>query len=698
MSSPEKRVGGAGTIRIATMSTRLGPTLTVLALFAASCRARETAPPIARSSMNLQLDRVGTAVGAPLFTALGGRNGEAITVAVIDAGFDLRHPMLRRRPRWVLDHGARPRFESAETAALEGRYHGAVWSGAAVERAIEQEISTGQRDPSLVEDPIGHGTFVASVAAGGALSPGFEGLAPRADLVLARVGSSQGIQDEAIIAALDFAIDRAGSQPLIVVLAAGSADGTHDGTSALERAIDQRFLGQPRRMIVVAAGNEGGAQTHRRAVVRRAEPAIAIPFMLRASAASTRSFTVVHEGAADLAIESERRERTRWVAVGEHPGAQLGAFRLGIDRSIAPLSVAGSQDSLREGALSRATVVTFQSDQAQVDTSWRLLVRGEATVDLYSAASVARFEGGDDRGTLVIPATAQSAVVVAALVTREQWPGASGAERDEPIAQRFDGTPRFASQGPDRVHRARPDMSAPGGWVLGARSAQCDPRDPRSLCAESRSTSDPRTIAAAGTSVAAPVAAGALARLWSTRPELTPEALISRITAASDRWSASRGWGAIDLAAALEDDPSPPVRCVMVPSVDEVGTAEPVTFAVRVFGARRSIAARPTLAVEVSGDDPSASPTFTVQAMEGGRAVIRARAPSRGATSVIRARAGAGAVECAATVRVRGPYERSEPERAGCAVHPGPHNQVSSWIAGFACAWLSVRRGRRRRC
>jgi subtilisin family serine protease len=678
------------------MSTRLGPLWTVLALVAASCRGRDLAPPVARSSMNLQLDRVGSAVGAPRFTALGGRNGAAVTVAVIDAGFDLRHPMLRRRARWVLDHGAQPRAESAETAALEGRYRGAVWSGAAVERAIEQEISSGQRDPSLVEDPIGHGTFVASVAAGGALSPGFEGLAPGADLVLARVGSSDGIQDEAIIDALDFAIDRAGAQPLIVVLAAGSADGAHDGTSPLERAIDQRFLGQSRRMIVVAAGNDGGAETHRRAVVRRGEPAIALPFALRSSPASTRSFTVVHEGVVDLAIESEARERTRWVSSGEHPGAVIGAFRLGIDRSIAPPSVSGSQDALREGAIARVTIVTFESERSQGETSWRLLVRGEGTVDLYAAANVARFEGGDDRGTLVLPATAQSAVVVSALVTREQWPGVDG-ERDERIAQRFDGTPRFASLGPDRVHRARPELSAPGGWVLGARSGQCDPRAANSLCPESRSTNDQRTIAAAGTSVAAPVAAGALARLWSTRPELTPEALISRITAASDRWSPSRGWGAIDLAAALEDDPSPPVRCVMVPAVDEVRTGEPVTFSVRVFGARRSIAARPSLSVHVTGDDPSASPTFAVQAMEGGRAVIRARAPSRGATSVIAARAQTGAVECTASVRVRGLYEGGARPRAGCASSPGTHNQVSACMTAFACVCLSVRRGRRRR-
>lgn len=694
MSSPEKRVGGAGTIRIATMSTRLRSPVTVLALAIAGCRAEDTLAPNAVSSVKYQLDRVGSSVGAPRFTALGGRDGSGITIAVIDGGFDVRHPMLRRRARWVLDHGALARGESAESSALERRFRGAVWSGAAVERAIEQEISSGQRESSLVEDPIGHGTFVASVAAGGALSPGFEGLAPGADLVLARVGSPSGIPDEAIIDALDFAIDRAGAQPLIVVLAAGSTDGAHDGTSALERAIDQRFLGQSRRMIVVAAGNEGGAATHRRALVRRDQGALALSFVLRSSAASTRSFSVVHEGVIDVALESATGERTRWASIGEHPGAQLGAFRVGIDRRSVALSIASADESLRRGAPARSTVITFEHATPQPETQWRLLVRGDATVDLYASASDARFDDGDDRGSLVVPATATSAVVVNAIVTRDQWPSSSGAEHLEPIARRADGVARFASLGPDRVHRARPDLSAPGGWLLGARSAQCDPTSARSLCPIARSTDDPRTIAAAGTSVAAPVAAGALARLWSTRSELDPESLVSRITAASDRWSPSLGWGSIDLAAALDDAPSLGARCTVVPSTDTVFAGEPVTFAVRVFGERRAVSERPALAVEVDPDSE-----FSVQTMVGGRALVRVRTRERDANRSVTARVRVGAVQCASSVWARSRYDSSEPRYAGCSApragRSSPRNQVVTWFSVLACAVVfSARRGR----
>jgi hypothetical protein len=176
-----------------------------------------------------------------------------------------------------------------------------------------------------------------------------------------------------------------------------------------------------------------------------------------------------------VALAGPSGERTRWVALSEHPGAQLGAFRVGIDRSMAPPTSAALDRSLREGVAARTAIVTIAADRAQPSTEWRVLLRGDATVDLYTPADVAELEGGDDRATLVVPATADGAVVVNAIITRERWTGVDGAERFEPIAQRWDGVARFTSLGPDRLHRARPDLSAPGGWVLGARSSQCDP-------------------------------------------------------------------------------------------------------------------------------------------------------------------------------------------------------------------------------
>jgi subtilisin family serine protease len=671
------------------MSTRLVRALCALALATGGCVARDALPPSASVSMKSQVDRAFEHIGGERFAALGGRDGAGVTIAVIDSGFDVRHPAIKGRARWMLDHGALAR---GAHGALEARFGGAVWDAASLASELERERSAGVT-VALPEDSVGHGTFVASVAAGASREHAFEGVAPGAALVLARVGSAEGIADEAIITALDFAIDRAGDGPLVVVLAAGSVLGAHDGSAPLERAIAQRFAGHPRRVLVVAAGNEGGARSHRRAYVRRDQGAVAIGLSLRGGAAGALSFSLVHEGALDVALEGPSGERTRWVALSEHPGAQLGAFRVGIDRSIAPPTSADLGRSLREGVAARTAIVTIERDRAQPANAFRVLLRGDATVDLYAPAEVADLEGGDDSGTLVVPATADGAVVVNAIVTREQWTGVDGSLRFEPIAQRWDGVARFASLGPDRLHRARPDLSAPGGWVLGARSAQCAPDAPGSLCARGRLTSSSLTVAAAGTSVAAPVAAGAIARLWSTDAALTPDALVARLTAGSERWSPSLGWGAIDLARALTASDRAPTRCTITATREQVVAGEPVTFALRAMSARGAIEGAPTLQVSTSVGARSST-----QAMAGGRGLVTVRTDvaHTNSTLLVRATVGEG-VACEASVRVRSMYDQAERRYAGCSVTI-PHRRSGPWIAAIVCALLSAGRGRRRRC
>lgn len=662
--------------------------LAVTASVSLGCAAREVAPPVAISTRTRQLDAVASAVGVAAFSQLGGRAGEGVALAVIDTGFDVRHPMLASRVAWALIQGAPGR---GRESSLEARFGGAVWSAGDLGDALASEQRTGARDPSLPQDTEGHGTFTSSLAAGAALRPDFVGLAPRATLILATAGAMGAIGDDAIVRAMDFAIDRAGALPLIVVLAAGSADGAHDASTPLERAIAERFEGQPRRMLVVAAGNEGGASAHRRAYVHRGQREVGLRWVLRSSGANAnRSITVAYEGALDLALEGPDHTRTRWVSAGEHPGAIVGPFRLGIDRSIAPPPPADAR--LRPGSPAGLARLTITNELAQPEGRWTLWARGDAVLDVFASAESASFEGGDDARTLVVPATARGAIAVGALVTRDAWDG-NADTRIQVIPARDDRTARFSSRGPDRVNRARPDLSAPGGWVLGARSAQCDPRARGSLCPLALSTSDARTMAAAGTSVAAPIAAGALARLWSTEPSLSPSALLSRITARASRWSDTMGWGAVDLGAALTPLDARATRCTLVPSVDALVAGEPVELALRAMGAERAIAGAPR--VQVLSDAPATSASF-----EGGRAIVRVQTTlaHAGRALTVRARIADDGVECSATVLVQSSYARAEPS-ARCAAGPiGRADRASiAWTAAMTALAFTARRARRRR-
>lgn len=651
-----------------------------LAMSAADGPARtDCAAPDAAPRWRAQVREARAALGVDAWAASGGGDGAGVTLAVIDTGFDVRHRSLAGRARWVLD---RTRAPLGAHRALEQRFEGAVWSEHELRAAIERERAEGRVDERLPTDRDGHGTLVASIAAG-AGDATTEGVAPGASLVLIRVRASPdaGVGDDELVTAMDFAIDRAGDGPLVLVMAAGSIDGAHDGSSALERAIEGRFAGEARRALVVAAGNEGGGPAHSRVSVERTHGEVALDFTTSAAPGETVSFAVVHEGPVDLALESPRSQgarRTRWVSLGEHPGAQLGDDRVGIDRTRPPADGASIERALVEGVAPRVSLVTIEHGAgatqrepatARATRPWRLWLRGQATIDLYGDADALRFERGSDEGTLVVPATALGAVSVGALATRDQWEGRDGATRARPVARGEDGVARFSSRGPDRVHRPEPDLSAPGAWVLGARSGQCDPRAPRSLCAEDRLTSDPHSLAAAGTSVSAPLAAGALARLWSSRPDLSREAALSRLTASSERWSAARGWGAVDLRAAAMEPDVAAVRCTLVATVDAVAPGEPVSFALRALGARGAIGPAPVVRAEVV---PS-SRAPRVVSLEGGRAIIETRAPARGPVETLAVTATLeGGARCEATVRVQRRPPLPAASLGSCAARPSP--------------------------
>ncbi|MEI9954036.1 MAG: S8 family serine peptidase [Pseudomonadota bacterium] len=114
-------------------------------------------------------------------------------------------------------------------------------------------------------DPFGHGTHVASLAAGNGLAsptPRYIGVAPEATYVVSRVAQNNGsIQDADVLRAVKFVFDRAEElgMPAVVNLSLGSDFGAHDGSSALEMGLGS-LVGPtfPGRAIVVAAGNSAG--------------------------------------------------------------------------------------------------------------------------------------------------------------------------------------------------------------------------------------------------------------------------------------------------------------------------------------------------------------------------------------------------------------------------------------------------------
>ena len=117
-------------------------------------------------------------------------------------------------------------------------------------------------------DTSGHGTAVAAIAsAGGNLSEGrYQGVAPESGLIVVKLGSPRPDsfpRTTELMRALAYMVRKAVSMgmPLAINLSFGNTYGSHDGTSLLERFLDNvAEIG--RTVICVGSGNEGAAGGH----------------------------------------------------------------------------------------------------------------------------------------------------------------------------------------------------------------------------------------------------------------------------------------------------------------------------------------------------------------------------------------------------------------------------------------------------
>lgn len=130
-----------------------------------------------------------------------------------------------------------------------------------------------------MEDALGHGTAIASVAAGSRIVEGrdFIGAAPESRIVFVKLkeaaqeqrdyffvpGGVSCYSEEDILAALEF-LDRVADEaelPLVICFGLGTSIGAHSGNNPLERYMDGLAL-KPGRVLINCCGNEGNKQHH----------------------------------------------------------------------------------------------------------------------------------------------------------------------------------------------------------------------------------------------------------------------------------------------------------------------------------------------------------------------------------------------------------------------------------------------------
>lgn len=203
--------------------------------------------------------------------------GTGILVAVIDSGIAYRNMDFRKkdgttriRYLWdqTLDAGQIQQNVEREYAPPEGFQTGVEFTEEQINEALQAatEAEGYQIVPSI--DTSGHGTAVTGIAAGnGNSSDGiYAGVAPESELLIVKLGMprAEGFpRTTELMRALTYVVRKSLElqMPIAINLSFGNTYGAHNGTSLLERFIDNvSEIG--RSVICVGSGNEGASGGH----------------------------------------------------------------------------------------------------------------------------------------------------------------------------------------------------------------------------------------------------------------------------------------------------------------------------------------------------------------------------------------------------------------------------------------------------
>lgn len=427
-----------------------------------------------------------------------GYTGKGVTIALIDSGFDIRHPDFQTvgadgkphsRFRYVWD-STEMREGLGTPAPIKypnGHPIGVIYSTS----DLDAYLATPEDSrPEILWDGNGHGTSCAGIAAGnGSAVEGapYAGVASQADLIGIRLGDN--VQNTYLLPAFLAWLDKeAGSAPLVISNSWGGHYTGHDGSSLVERQIDERFgPDRPGRVVLFAAGNEGHDRLHAADdYVGKDAPSV---LKMPAVGADDEVQVTVYFNSEDDSLDTD-------------PACEKSSFVHGLTgQTVWRLSPTPGQDTLR----------IFSKD-------------GRAGhYDAYIAGQIgdepAVFEEGVASYEELInnPGTAENVLTVGSYDFNPffEYDGKMltlNVDEDE-TPMTVGDISGYSSPGMTRLGRLKPDFVAPGQWWTA--TAPLTPND------ELAYDTTGKYNLFNGTSAATPYAAGVVALLMEKNPKLT---------------------------------------------------------------------------------------------------------------------------------------------------------------------------------
>ncbi len=388
--------------------------------------------------------------------------GEGVLLAVVDTGIDYQSSLFRNRDgttriRALWDQTLEP-DEERGFQPPEGFAQGTEFREEQINEALAQGADARRILPSL--DVSGHGTAVASVAAGFSEDPAFRGTAVRSPLLVVRLGSTKenGFpKTTQLMRAVTWCLRKAFEygMPLCINLSFGNTYGAHNGTSLLERFLDNAAqIG--RTAICVGSGNEGSSAGHVARTIREGERRTellsvgsyerSLSVQIWLSPVDTYEITLISPGGSSMTI-----------------GAQepAGSRMLVLERTQLLLYI-GSANPYAANREIYLEMLPAQGSSYIDSGDWSFVFTGVRTetgeYDLYLPSQEARgtetrFLNPTPQQTYTIPSTASAVITVGAYDSRsEGYADFSGRGRYE--VNQSDGMSNFGN--------VKPDLVAPG--------------------------------------------------------------------------------------------------------------------------------------------------------------------------------------------------------------------------------------------
>ena len=382
-------------------------------------------------------------------------SGRGVLVGIVDSGIDYENPDFRNedgttRIAYLWD-------QSVSGNPPAGYAVGSEFTREDINAALERNDSGSFADTDgiLSRDTSGHGTAVAGIAAGngrGSKGRRYRGVAPETELIVVKMGTSrpEGFpRTTELMTGVDYVIRKALElrKPVAVNISFGNTYGSHDGTSLLERFLND-ISDTWKNVICIGSGNEGTTAGHAAGRVSDSEEEIQELAVQEREPALNVQIWKSYVDEMDISVVNPSGER-------------VGPFReiLGPQRFL----LGGTELLLYYGepkpySVRQEIYISFLPVQSYVDSGvWKIILTPRRIVDgayqMWLPAQAAlnvgtAFLTPNSMSTLTIPSTASQAVTVAAYDARTF----SYAD--------------FSGRGPAAVYEGnnvlKPDLAAPG--------------------------------------------------------------------------------------------------------------------------------------------------------------------------------------------------------------------------------------------